>query len=52
MKLFFNETFILTILFFAVMDIDHNMFDENIGLWIVALALNLFCILSHWNGLE
>ena len=46
----FVATFIFTVLFLASMDTDHYMFDENIGLWVVAPALSLpvFYIIGMW----
>lgn len=46
----FIATFIFTVLFLAAMDTDHYMFDENIGLWIVAPALSLpaFYLIGMW----
>ncbi len=49
----FVLTLIFTILFLAAMDTDHYMFDENIGLWVVAPALSLpaFYLIGIWlNG--
>jgi len=49
----FITTFIFTVLFLAAMDTDHYMFDENIGLWVVAPALSLpaFYLIGIWlNG--
>lgn len=49
----FILTLIFTLLFLIAMDTDHYMFDENIGLWIVAPALSLpaFYLIGIWlNG--
>lgn len=49
----FIATVIFTVLFLAAMDTDHYMFDENIGLWVVAPALSLpaFYLIGMWlNG--
>lgn len=49
----FIATFIFTVLFLAAMDTDHYMFDDNIGLWVVAPALSLpaFYLIGIWlNG--
>ena len=49
----FVATFVFTVLFLASMDTDHYMFDENIGLWVVAPALSLpaFYLIGMWlNG--
>jgi len=46
----FVLTFIFTILFLAAMDTDHYMFDENIGLWVIAPTLSLptFYLIGIW----
>ena len=46
----FIATFIFTVWFLAAMDTDHYMFDENIGLWVVAPALSLpaFYLIGMW----
>lgn len=49
----FITTFIFTVLFLTAMDTDHYMFDDNIGLWVVAPALSLpaFYLIGIWlNG--
>ena len=49
----FIATVIFTVLFLAAMDTDHYMFDENIGLWVVAPTLSLpaFHLIGMWlNG--
>ncbi len=49
----FITTFIFTVLYLAAMDTDHYMFDENIGLWVVAPTLSLpaFYLIGMWlNG--
>lgn len=46
-------TVVFTIVFMASMDTDHYMFDENIGLWVVAPTLSLpaFYLIGMWlNG--
>lgn len=49
----FIATFIFTVLYLVAMDIEHYMFDENNGLWVVAPALSLpaFYLIGMWlNG--
>lgn len=49
----FISTFIFTIVFMASMDTDHYMFDDNIGLWVIAPTCSLpaFYLIGGWlNG--
>lgn len=49
----FIFTFIFTIVFMTSMDVDHYMFDENTGLWVIAPACSLpaFYLIGKWlNG--
>ncbi len=50
----FVLTTIFTIIFLTSIDTDHYMFDDNIGLWVVAPGLSLpaFYLIGKWLNIK